>query len=136
MRTLITVAAVAAFAISGTSCRQATDSVVETLMEQEAKKFNKNGPTMIDEETRIDSIHVSEGRKLDYCYTLTNYAKEDLDVAVFRNTLEPTLKASVVNMKELEKLKDMDVIFNYKYFDKVGKPITEITLGPDDYKKK
>ena len=136
MKKQLTLLALAAGIITATSCKQATDSVVETLMEQEAKKFNKNGPTMIDEETRIDSIHVSEGRKLDYCYTLTNYAKEDLDVAVFRNTLEPTLKASVVNMKELEKLKDMDVIFNYKYFDKAGKPITEITLGPDDYKKK
>jgi len=118
------------------SCKQATDSVVEALMEQEAKKFNKNGPIMVDEETRIDSIHIADGRKLEYCYTLVNYAKEDLDVKIFRSNLEPTLKKTVMEMEALSKLKDAEVIFSYNYFDKAGKPVTEIVVGPNDYKKK
>lgn len=136
MKRQLLIFATAAGLLATGSCKQATDSVVEALMEQEAKKFNKNGPIMVDEETRIDSIHVADGRKLEYCYTLVNFAKEDLDVKIFRSNLEPTLKKTVIDMKELDKLKEADVIFSYNYADKAGKPVTQIVIGPNDYKKK
>lgn len=118
------------------SCKQAGDAVIEKLLKNQADALNKNGGTMLDSETRMDSIGVKSGRRLVYYYTLVNYTREQLDTNVIKQSMVPNIKKIVIENADLKPLRDKDVDFYHIYRDKRGKYCFSIDVPPSDYNKK
>jgi hypothetical protein len=110
-----------------------TDTVEQQLV-MLAREYNKRGATMIDKETRIDSMSAGPGKMLTYHYTMVNYAMEEVDPDKAKEAIRPPAIAHIRSSEEMKALKDAGVLFTYKYADKNGRAAFEFTVTPAEYK--
>ena len=98
-----------------------------------ASELNESCPMMVDAETRLDNAVAMPDNVFQYNYTMINIKKEDLDVDVFTNELEPFITNSVKTNPDLQVYRDNKVTMAYYYQDMEGEFLTKIVVTPDEY---
>lgn len=105
----------------------------EALMQQTARDLNKSCPVMIDQETRLDNVTLPAVRVFQYNYTLVNMKKASVDIEDLRNFLTPTIVENVKASPQLQLFREQNTTLSYRYADKDGAFLFEITVTPDLY---
>ena len=88
--------------------------------------INKNSGVMLDEETRLDSV-ATFSNHIIYNNTMINYSVEQIDPNQFSNILQDIVLKPLCDNKDLKAFKDLGVIMVYRYMDKSGSFISEIS---------
>jgi len=109
-------------------------SVSAGELEQIAADFNKDGPRMVDSETRIDRIEIKAPNTVVYKYTLVNLEAKNVDTTQFKLALRPGLISVIKISPELKKLRDQHTSFEYYYQDKNSRFIYNFKISETDYK--
>lgn len=114
--------------ISSNAMASMTDSQRKLAKELtlSVKQINATLPKLLDEETRLDSA-ATTSNVIIYTNTLVNYSVSQLNVA----TLDPLLLDSVIkplcNNEGLKVFIDLGVVMVYRYLDKYGVFVTELS---------
>ncbi len=133
MKKVITIILITILSLSWYSCQQTKDSIIETALKEEARKFNQTGGRMLDEDIRVDSMAVAKGKVVTYYYTLVNYEKKDLDTNFVKKRLRPEMGRRLSTNKELKLARENKVTFRYYYYDKNGQYTFRLSFVPKDY---
>ncbi|TMP77824.1 hypothetical protein CWB73_18590 [Pseudoalteromonas phenolica] len=108
----------------------ATQTVVQRSLFVELTKtaamLNKNGPVMLDEETRLDSV-TAFSSYIIYNNTMINYSVEQLDTSQFTTLLQYIVIKPLCSNKDLKAFKEYGVTMVYRYLDKSGNFISELS---------
>jgi hypothetical protein len=92
-------------------------------------------PTMIDDQTRLDSVEALPGRVLQYNFSIidndTAQAKHARDDEFYGN-LRTQIKATLCSDADSKPLRDFGAIFRYLYHDKSGKPLRQVEVTSQD----
>ncbi|WP_449412399.1 hypothetical protein [Pandoraea soli] len=91
---------------------------VERQLSSAVEQINQKGPSMLDQETRIDGATAGPGRRLTYLYTLVNHSSKDQEaIAVIQTHVKPEVaKNSCNKMKAILKA-GVTVVFDYRGSD-------------------
>jgi hypothetical protein len=109
--------------------------MVAYALDMAATELKKDCPKMINEEVRLDNVSALPNNVLKYNYTMVNHAIEDVDTAAFRITVVPKMMEDLKSDTAIQALREEGVTVEYEFTDKNGKPLTDISLGPDKDKK-
>src|SRR5262245_12772732 len=94
------------YAVHGARSGFETDSPDDALVAV-AAELNKSLPIQVDGETRLDRIDAGPGRKVQYRYTLVNYAiVPNFDAAYFVNVLRPRAVATYSTHPAMKKFRE------------------------------
>ena len=91
-------------------------------------------PIILDNYTRIDSIFEIGNNKIDYYLTI-NTSSENLDLSKDANIVVDNIIQSIRNDKDYNTWISRQVVFEYRYFDNVGKFFFMKTITPEMYRK-
>jgi hypothetical protein len=105
----------------------------DAVLTRVASEFNKNCPIMVDRETRLDNALSIGNNLLQYNYTLMNLSKSDLDTAVLKQKVEPSIIEDIKTNPQMKLFRDMKTTLNYAYRDKNGAFVFLISITPDQY---
>lgn len=111
------------------SCNTNTESSIE----EEVARINKSCPQMLDEETRLEKVVYFKPSLIIYNYTLVNLAKANVDTAQFRTALWPGILSGIRVDKDLEGLREKQINFEYRYYDKAKQLIYTFKISPRNY---
>ena len=89
---------------------------------------------MVDPESRLDSVLLSNRDHLTYYYTLTERDKLDINPAAFKAYLLPGIIDNIRSNPELRMHRDSSVTVVFNYLDRNGELITEFSVGPERYR--
>lgn len=90
------------------------------------KQINDAGAKMLDEETRLDSA-ATMLNYIIYTNTLVNYTSDQLDVSTLNGLLKKNVIGSLCSNKGLSTFIELNVIMVYRYLDKNGFFVTELS---------
>lgn len=96
--------------------------------------INRNLPMMIDSETRLDQVMVTDNKTFQYTYTLVNMESGKVDTTAMKNNMEPNIINSVKTAPEMELQRTQKRTFVFYYKDKIGNYLFSIVVTPDKYK--
>lgn len=97
-----------------------------------AKQINDSGPTMVDEETRMDGASVGPGALLTYHFSFLNYSSSDLDSGVIKTHIFPSVKMGVCLSHEMRPSLQYGGKYTYSYSGSDGVVIGEFTIDRND----
>ena len=103
-------------------------SAHEQILIDNSKKLNKNLPLMVDADTRLDAT-LAMGMQFHFKYTLVNTATKDIDVAVFRKTIEQNMIRTNRADKGAMILLKAGVEYVCTYVDKDGVLVASIRVN-------
>lgn len=110
------------------------DSVIqEGSIEEEVAMVNKNCPKMLDEETRLEKVVFTKPSLIIYNYTLVNLSKQNVDTSQFRTALWPGILSTIRVDKDLAGLREHQMNFEYRYYDKSKELIYTFKISPGNY---
>lgn len=89
-------------------------------------------PAMIDEETRFDRVYASYDNKMNYDYTLVNYAADELDWATIESAILPDIKKGFCGDSTFEFYRENNVPMRWNYYGMNGGSIGSIELTNKD----
>lgn len=92
-----------------------------------SSQTNENLPIMIDRDTRLDSTSVIEDSFV-YNYTIINYSSEDINSKELSSNIQPQLFNRVCTNSSMKVFRDLKVKIVYKYHDKTGNYVTDISV--------
>lgn len=114
-----------------------TQKSYDTEINEIVDGTNKNLPTMVDSETRFESVSAESGKVYKYHYTLINAEKRNFDVANFSEKQKQTILSGINDLKNKSGFKffiENNVTFAYSYDDKNGENLLNILISPSDYR--
>lgn len=114
------------------SCTSPEVSYIEELRGI-ANQINLKCPQLIDSETRLDGIEVTDPNTLIYKYTLVHLKVADIDTPVFKKALWPGLLSSVKISADMKKIRDNNTTLHYTYKDSTNQPVCTVIITPKDY---
>lgn len=97
-----------------------------------AKQADEKCPIMIDKATRLDKVEVAGASTIIYNYTLPTLNKSEVAEGSIENALQPVLTEKYKNSLDMEFLRRNSMTIIYRYKDKLGAQIAEISAGPRD----
>ncbi len=80
-----------------------------------ASDLNKSCPVMVDKDTRLDNTVALPDNIFQYNYTLVNYSKEEIDIDLIKNNLQPLLLNNIKSNDDLKIFRDNKVTLKYSY---------------------
>ena len=89
---------------------------------------------MVDEVTRLDGAEVLPNRTLLYKYSITKTSSEISSDALNR-IVRPNIVKTYNTLPEMKILRDNGVTITYRYRDKAGQLIRDVSVGPSDLAK-
>lgn len=98
-----------------------------------AKELNKQTPVQVDQYSRLDSVSAIGKTNFRYHYTLFNLNKTDVNLDTVNKYIRTGLIENVKNNPSLKIYRDNKITLDYKYYDKNGEFVTEISVTPDLY---
>jgi hypothetical protein len=98
------------------------------------KKINDKCPEMVDPETRLDSVLLSDEGELVYYYTLPNRDGRAIDAIAFEAYMMPEIIENVHYNPRLSMHRDSSVTMVFNYRDRAGEPIVTFSLHPHQYR--
>jgi len=99
-----------------------------------ADQINRKGSKMVDEVTRLDGAEVLPNRTLLYKYSFTKTSSEISSDALNR-IVRPNIVKTYNTLPEMKILRDNGVTITYRYRDKAGQLIGDVSVGPSDLAK-
>lgn len=106
---------------------------IETELKSTSQQMNRGCPVMVDKETRLDNTAGGPGNMFTYTFTLVNYGVEEINIQALRETIRPHLVNMVRTNPSMNLFRTNGVTIVYKYRDKLGRPLLDIALRPQDY---
>jgi hypothetical protein len=88
---------------------------------------------MVDEETKLESVEI-KGNTFRYQYVLVNYAVEDLNTTVVRESLLPAVIAQSCTMESLKVMVDKGATISFLYIGKNGGEVAAMDVTKADCK--
>lgn len=107
---------------------------MDRVLEETAFELNRLCPTLIDSDTRLESVAALPPRTLQFHYTLINVEKDNVDSTAFKKYIEPILIEDTKTNPKMKFQRKRSITVNYVYKDKDGKYICAISMSPDKYK--
>ncbi|WP_051286429.1 hypothetical protein [Salinimicrobium terrae] len=107
---------------------------LESELREVALELNKQTPMQIDPYMRLDSASSKGKTNFIYYYTLFDTEKSEVNLDTVNKYLRPTLIENIKNNPDLKVYRDNNISMDYKYYDKHGVFVTEISVTPDLYK--
>ena len=108
---------------------------LETELLDAAQQLNKNTPLLVDEATRLDSASAVGRTGFIYYYTRLDQLKSEIDQLTVDEFVRPNIIDYVKNSPEMKGFRDNNITIDYRYYDKKGDFITEISVTPELYAK-
>jgi hypothetical protein len=103
-----------------------TEKSYETEIRDIANDTNRNLPSMVDSETRFESVSPESGKVYQYNFTLVNVEKGNFNSASFSEKQKSTILSGIKNMRNKS---------GFKFFiDKNGINLLKISIPPNEYK--
>lgn len=115
-----------------------TQKSYETEIRDIANNANRNLPTMVDSETRLESVSPESGKIYQYNYTLINVEKGNFNATNFSERQKSKILSGINKLKNRSGFKffvENNVTFSYSYNDKNGKNLLKILISPSEYKE-
>jgi len=113
------------------SCENVSEE--QLSIEEEIVNVNKSCPQMIDEETRFEKVELINSSNLQYEYVLVNLERKNVDTSNFKNLLWPGILSAVKLDPGLERLRQNNMTFHYRYLDKQKNLIYTFKIVPKNY---
>ena len=107
---------------------------IDKQMMQAASEINKTCPIMVDKDTRLDATVGGINKSFAYNYTLVNLAAGQINVDKLRDYLRPRIVNNARTSNDMKVFRENGVTLIYRYHDKEGKELLEITVTPEDYR--
>lgn len=92
-----------------------------------AKTLNKNLPSMLDEELRLDSVG-AKGSQMSFMYTLVHFTPKEMQAKRLRELMYKDIKSQVCTDKESQMLLKKGMFVTYNYNGKNKEPITTFSF--------
>ncbi len=124
-----------AFALSYYGVQNLFKKDIESELKNAALELNKQVPIQLDQFTRLDSASTIGKTNFIYYYTLLESEKFEVNLDTLNKYLRPTIIDNVRNSSELKIYRTNNITMDYKYYDKYGIFVTEISVTPELYKK-
>jgi len=121
-------------ACTGNTTPEETHPTKPTTLASATKLINDRCPEVVDPETRLDSVWLSQENQLIYYYTLPNKESSSINPSAFHAYLLTEIIDNVRSNPDLRMHRDSSLIFVFSYRDKAGEMITEFEVGPGRYK--
>ncbi len=99
---------------------------LSTELTKAVKQINESSPKALDEETRLDGA-ATTANYIIYNNTLVNLTVEELDVNEVDKLLYDAIIAPLCSKEGLDSFKKLGVIMVYRYLDKNGKFVAELS---------
>lgn len=80
-----------------------------------ARQYNTKLPMMVDNDTRLDSVTVGPGPRVNYHYTFPNYTSKDIEPNWLRENLLPEVKNKVCASKDMRLSLELGGIYVFSY---------------------
>ncbi len=106
----------------------------DALLAKTVTQLNKHTPLKLDDETRLDGVS-GKNKVLAYEYTLVNYAKAELDLAILESNIAPVVTSGACAEASMKPLFDSGVSIHYHYKGKEGESLMKIKVAATDCKK-
>ncbi len=113
-----------------------SDSTFNKVMMSAASQINESCPIMIDSETQLDNAIALPDNVFQYNYTLINYLKQDIDIAVAKSEIEPGIVNFVKTSPEMKLQREYKSTIKYAYKDQKGEYLFTIAVTPSMYEEK
>ena len=130
------VVGMAAFALSYYGVQKLFKKDLESELKNAALELNKEAPIQIDQYTRLDSASTIGKTNFIYYYTLLETEKSEVNLDTVNKYLRPSIAENVKNSPELKVYRNNNIAMDYKYYDKNGNFVTEISITPELYKNR
>lgn len=127
----------AAAVLALSSCKK--EDVIDKELKEAAANMNKMTPQLLSEGVRLDSVSATQNKTLQYSYTLTDDIKEELkteEINEYKSAAKEEALKSIRNSPDMKNFRDNNVTLKYVYYDKNGKPTTDFSVSPSEYKEK
>jgi len=124
-----------AFVISYYGVQQLFKKDLESELKNAALELNKQTPMQIDEYSRLDSASTKGKTNFIYHYTLFHLKKSEVNLDTVNKYLRPSIVENIKNSPKLKVYRDNKITMDYKYYDKNGVFVTEISVTPELYEK-
>ena len=98
------------------------------------KEMNKQCPTMVDQETRLDKVNALADNSLQFDYTLIFRHKDSLAIGNLKHFMEPVILNKIKTSPTLSKYLNKDLTWIYSYNDRNGDFIFKIIYTPEQFK--
>ena len=108
---------------------------LESELKNAALELNKQTPLEIDQYSRLDSASAKGKTNFIYYYTLIELEKSEVNLDTVNKYMRPNIIENVKNSPDLKIYRDNNITMDYKYYDKNGNFVTEISVSPELYKK-
>lgn len=102
---------------------------LEKQIALQVQQVNKNLPTMLDSETRLNSVY-SKSHEIIFTYTLVNFRATETDPTSIINYLKANFIYTQCKNEEIQHALSMGITHSHLYLDQNGKKITKILLNP------
>jgi hypothetical protein len=100
-----------------------------------ADRINKQGHKMIDEITRLEGAEALPNRTLLYKYSLITKTSSEITPNVLEQVVRPNIVKNYSAHPDMKMFRDNGVTLTYRYRDKTGQLIGDISVGPRDLGK-
>ena len=108
---------------------------LESELKSAALELNKQTPFQIDQYSRLDSASTKGKTNFIYYYTLIELEKSEVNLDTVNKYMRPNIIENVKNSPDLKIYRDNNITMDYKYYDKNGNFVTEISVSPELYKQ-
>ena len=96
--------------------------------------INDRCPEVVDTETRLDSVLLSQEDQLIYYYTLPNKESSGINPSAFNAFLLTEIIDNVRSNPDLRMHRDSSITFVFNYRDRKGELISEFSVAPERYR--
>lgn len=134
-KAVVMIVGMIAFALSYYGVQQLFKEDLESELKNAALELNKQTPMPIDQFSRLDSASTKGKTNFIYHYTLFDLEKSEVNIDTVNKYIRPNIIENVKNSPDLEIFRDNNIIMDYKYYDKNGLFVTEISVTPELYKE-
>lgn len=123
------------FALSFYGVQQFFKPDMAEELKEVAIELNKQTPMQIDEFVRLDSASSKGKNNFIYHYTLVAAEKQEVDLDTVNKYIRPGIIENVKTHPDLKIFRDNQITMDYRYYDRKGDFVTEISVTPDLYKQ-
>jgi uncharacterized RDD family membrane protein YckC len=95
------------------------------------QQINDQGPTMLDENTRLDRASVGPGLRITYHHTLLHYSSQEIDAGALRDNLS-AIRNRVCSNKDMAPNLKHGATYVYSYSGNDGVRITSLDVRQSD----
>lgn len=100
-----------------------------------AEQVNKQGPKMIDDDTRLEGVETLANRTILYKYSIVTKLASEIAPDAINQNIRPNVVKAYNTLPDMKLFRDNGVTIVYRYKDKAGELIGDLSVGPSDLVK-